>query len=328
MPETFTIANYEAGQRLDVFVVSRLSDFSRAAWQRAIKAGDIQVNGAVVKPRYQVKEGDVVTIITPLRPAQKRSPLPAGRSLSEGWIRGNGEGFIIYEDKDLVVINKPAGIAVHPGVKTPPGGTIVDWFITCYPLARAVGEETARPGVVHRLDKETSGVLVLAKTQASYDHLKSQFQKRAAKKEYLALVYGVPGERCGRINQPLIRSVRNPRRRTVETGMKAQRVREGKSASTEWQREEVFGTSFTLLRVFPLTGRTHQIRAHVHWLGFPIVGDHLYTFKRQRPPAGVQRQLLHAEKLTLLLPNKERKTFIAPLAPDFLAVLEKLREPL
>lgn len=313
-PTSVSVPSQDAGQRLDVFVVAQLPTFSRSVLQKAIKAGDIQVNGTLVKPRYIVKAGDVVTVRVTSSETRVTSPLPLPTIP------------ILHEDKDYVVIDKPVGVTVHPGTKTPLGGTVADWFMARYPDAHDVGEDSTRPGIVHRLDKDTSGVMVLAKTAEGYAHLKAQFQKRAAKKEYIALVFGVPGEVRGRINQPLVRSLRNPLRRTVEVGMKSQRVREGKSAITEWRREEIFGSAYTLLRVFPLTGRTHQIRTHLHWLGFPIVGDNLYTFKRQRPPAGVAHHLLHAEKLTLVLPNKDKRTFVVPLAEDFVKVLENLRE--
>lgn len=345
-PTKIIITNAEKGQRLDVFVVSHFPAFSRAVLQRLIKAGDIQVNGELVKPRYLVKEGDVVMV------KMTAAPLPAPAVPAPQDYSALNQA-ILYEDNDLVVIDKPAGITVHPGVGTTPGGTIADWFLARYPEAAAVGEPIGqapnhiglqsggqgfRAGIVHRLDKDTSGVLVLAKTQPAYQHLKQQWKKGAAKKEYLALVFGVPGEIRGRINRPLVRSARNPLRRTVlqQAGGYGKKTialptrgvipHSARLAITEWRREEVFKNTYSLLRVFPLTGRTHQIRAHLHWLGFPIVGDSLYTFKRQRPPVGVKRQLLHAEHLTLILPNKEKRTFTAPLAEDFRHVLETLRD--
>jgi 23S rRNA pseudouridine1911/1915/1917 synthase len=328
---TIMITSTHKGQRLDVLVVSQFPAFSRTALQRLIKAGDITVNSEIVKPRYLAKEGDVVTVklSTTALPLPSAEVDPRLKTLSQA---------ILYEDKDLVVIDKPAGITVHAGVGTTPGGTIVDWFLARYPEAAAVGENADRAGVVHRLDKDTSGVLVLAKTQIAYQHLKQQWRKGAARKEYIALVFGVPGENRGRINRPLVRSAHNPLRRTVlqSAGGYGKKTiilptrgvipHSARLAITEWQREEVFKDTYTLLRVWPLTGRTHQIRAHLHWLGFPIVGDALYTFKRQRPPVGVKRQLLHAEHLTLIMPNKEKKTFTAPLAEDFRHVLEALRD--
>jgi 23S rRNA pseudouridine1911/1915/1917 synthase len=323
-----TVTASTAGQRLDVFVVAQRPALSRAVLQRFIKTGAITVNSQVVKPRYLIKAGDVVTITIPagaipLTHEEAAHTLPTPT--------------ILFEDKDIVVIDKPYGVTVHPGVSTPRGGTIADWFIARYPTATDVGEDASRAGIVHRLDKDTSGVLVLAKTPPAYQHLKQQWQKLSAKKEYLALVYGVPGELKGRINRPLVRSARNPLRRTVlaaaggygkkTIAMPTRGVipSSARTAVTEWRREEIFSHNYTLLRVFPETGRTHQIRAHLHWLGFPIVGDNLYAFKRQRPPVGTKRQLLHAERLTIVMLDKSKKTFVAPLAPDFAAVLDSLR---
>lgn len=331
-PTIITVTAAAAGQRLDVLAVSQFPMFSRATLQRLIKGGDITINGEAAKPRYLVKEGDVVRVQLPAVPA---APLPAEAGNSLKALNQT----ILYEDEDMVVIDKPAGLVVHPGVGTAPGGTIADWFLARYPEAAEVGEEATRAGIVHRLDKDTSGVLVLAKTPTAYQHLKQQWKKEAAKKEYLALVFGVPGESRGRINRPLVRSARNPLRRTVlqsaggygkktiELPTRGVIPHSARLAITEWRKEETFNNSYSLLRVWPLTGRTHQIRAHLHWLGFPIVGDNLYSFKRQRSPEGVKRQLLHAEQLTLIMPNKEKKTFTAPLAPDFVAVLDSLRSP-
>lgn len=301
--EEHIVEEYTAGQRLDVWCVSRLPGQTRGAIQRAIKSGDITVNGEVVKPRYEVKTGDEVVIAisepqTPDRPAATEHTIP-----------------ILYEDDNIVIVNKPAGIAVHPAAGTEES-TISDWFAQRYPNAATVGE-VGRPGIVHRLDKDTSGVLVLAKTPAAYERLKEQFKRHRVRKEYLALVFGVPGEREGRIVRPIGRSPKNPQRRTV--------IESGKPAITEWKTERTFGNDYTLLRVFPLTGRTHQIRVHLHFLGFPIVGDALYVFKKQRPPVGTKRQLLHAEKITIQLLDGKKKVIEAPLAPDFVAVIEGLK---
>lgn len=305
MNETFTVTQEEAGQRLDVFVVSKVQGFSRAALQKAITAGQITINQEIVKPKQIVQPGQTVTIALQAKPVESTPQIPQDIP-------------IIFEDKDILVINKPAGIAVHHGVGLS-GGTVVDWLKSRYTDIKNVGEDSARPGIIHRLDKDTSGALLIAKTQKAYDHYKKQFQLRQAKKEYVALTFGVPGEAKGRIVRGLGRSKRNPLRRTVDP--------EGKEAITEWRKERIYQDRFALLRVYPLTGRTHQIRVHLHWLGFPIVGDHLYNFKRQKAPQGVRRQLLHAEKLTVVTPGDQKRTFEAPIAEDFQAVLDSLGQP-
>lgn len=282
-----------------------ISDLSRAALQRAIREGNITVNEQATKPRYIVHAGDIVRaeLQTDTISSTQPTKLPAPP--------------ILYEDKDIVVIDKPAGVTVHPGLANETG-TIIDWFADRYP---------ANSGdLVHRLDKDTSGVLVLAKTSEALNHLKIHFKKRRVKKEYLALVFGVPKKGEGRVNQPLARSKRNPIRRTVPPqGLPREALAKwGKPAITEWQLEEKISDKYALLRVFPLTGRTHQIRVHLHFISHPIIGDPLYTFKRQHSPTGVTHQLLHAHQLTLTLPSGKRKTFTAPLPADFQTVLTKI----
>ncbi len=310
MSEEFTINEAENGQRLDVWCVSKLPQLSRTALQKAIKAGYIRINSEVVKPRQAIRTNDAITVQLPTTTAeaapQETMEIP-----------------IIFEDPDVVVINKPPGVIAHTGVGTS-NNTVSDWFVTTYPESAQVGESsTERAGIVHRLDKDTSGVMILAKNQQAYDHLKERFQKRRVKKEYLALVFNSPTDAQGRIVQAMNRSKRNPMRRTIDP--------EGKQAITEWTKEQVFDDLrdrrvYALLRVRPLTGRMHQIRVHLHHLGFPIVGDALYTFKRQSPPQGVARQLLHAQKLSLELPTGEHKTFTAPLPDDFANVLEPMQK--
>lgn len=301
--QSFNVTESDAGQRLDLFCVARLPGISRAVIQKAIKEGRINVDGETVKPRYLVQEGDVVAVALP---EERPEELSAEEPLSLP---------ILFEDEDVVVINKPAGVAVHAGAGRE-YSTVARWFADRYQLARNVGENPERPGIVHRLDKDTSGVLVLAKTQRSYDDLKRQFQRRYVKKEYLALVFGVPGGQDGRINRAIARSRHNPMRRTIDPN--------GKEAVTEWRLERTFGRDFALLRLWPLTGRMHQLRVHLHFLGFPIVGDQLYTFRRQRPPHGVKRQLLHAEKITFTLLSGKPRVVVAPLPEDFQAVLDQL----
>lgn len=304
MEQTFTVSDESSGQRLDVFCTAAMSGYSRSAIQKAIKNEKILVNGSPSKPRQVVKKDDHVRIFLSDTHAVTEAPAPLDMNIP-----------VVHEDRDVVVINKPAGIAVHPGVGIR-FGTIADWFAKRYPDAVGVGEGDGRPGIVHRLDKDTSGIMILAKNESAYEHLKKQFKGRRAKKEYLALVFGVPGGRDGRITKPIARSRRNPLRRAVDD--------EGKEAATDWMTEQKYGTKHALIRVFPQTGRMHQIRVHLHFLGYPIVGDSLYTFKRKKQPQGATRQLLHAEKLTITLPNDTTKTFIAPMPEDFQAVLDRL----
>lgn len=315
MEQQFVVTSQEAGQRLDLFCVAKLPGLSRSAIQKAIKAGHVAVNGNVEPGKKAVREGDTITIRLPAGQAgmaevkTESSPTSPAAPLTIP---------TLYEDREVVVIAKPAGISMYSATGEP---TVATWFTEHYPAsAKATAGEPGfqmRPGIVHRLDKETSGVVALAKTPESLQFLLKQFKERRPKKEYLALVFGALGEKKGRITRDIARSKRNPTRRTV--------VDKGRDAVTEWELEEKLG-EFSLLRVWPLTGRMHQIRVHMHWLGFPVVGDALYTIRHKRPPYGTKRQLLHAEKLTVKLLNGASKTFIAPLPEDFTSVLQQLRD--
>ncbi|MCE9643274.1 MAG: RluA family pseudouridine synthase [Candidatus Andersenbacteria bacterium] len=305
MVQAHIIKEQQAGQRLDVFCTGILTGMSRSAIQRLIKEQQILINGLETRAKVILKAGDKVEFSLP----EAQEPVEEERK--------DIRLHVLYEDRDVVVVDKPAGIAVHHGVGLT-AGTVADWFAEHYPEAKNVGEKEGRAGIIHRLDKDTSGVLILAKNDQALEKLKKQFYERKAKKEYIALVFEVPGGKEGRITKSIGRSRRNPMRRAVDEN--------GKESATEWKIERRFGEKFALLRVFPFTGRTHQIRVHLHHLGYPIVGDHLYTFKRQKPPIGVKRQLLHAEKLTIMLPNEKIKTFVAPLADDFAQVVNMLSE--
>lgn len=312
MEQQFVVTSQEAGRRLDLFCAAKLPGLSRSAIQKAIKAGHVAVNGDVEPGKKAVREGDTITVrLAEVKTESSPTSLAAPLTIPT-----------LYEDREVVIIAKPAGVSMYPSsleeLRRASSSTVSSWFIEHYPGSSSVAVSPERPGIVHRLDKETSGVVVLAKTPESLQFLLKQFKERRPKKEYLTLVFGLLGEKKGRITRDIARSKRNPMRRTV--------VDKGRDAVTEWELEEKLG-EFSLLRVWPLTGRMHQIRVHLHWLGFPVVGDALYTIRHKRPPHETKRQLLHAEKLTVKLLNGSTKTFIAPLPEDFASVLDNLRNP-
>jgi len=328
VPAQITITAAEAGQRLDIYLADRFSAHSRAALQRAVKSGQITVNSKTVKPGCLLRAGDIV-VVFPL-PSGKREGLSGGQAGKRATAPPQRIP-ILYEDAAVVVINKPAGLLTH-AAEDPAASSVAKWFAARYP-GQHIGDP-GRPGVVHRLDRDTSGVMVLAKTSEVFATLKEQFKRRHVQKEYLALVLGVPGGEDGRITRPIARSRRNPNRRAVAPPLKVkaggvQSPFAAKPAITEWRREETFQGKYALLRVMPYTGRTHQIRVHLHFIGHPIIGDPIYAFKRISPPAGIQRLMLHAEKLTLRLPSVDqgkRKVFTAPLPAEFEAILDRLRQ--
>lgn len=234
---------------------------------------------------------------------------------------------ILYEDDDLVAINKPAGVMTHPDGKTT-DETVSDWFAVHYPESKNVGEvqklpdgtELMRPGVVHRLDRDTSGVLVLAKTQDAHAFLKSAFQNREAKKTYLAFVYGVPKERRGVIEFAIGRSRKDFRLRSAQPKAKGL-LRE---AITRYEVIADNGTH-SLMKAMPETGRTHQIRVHLKAIHHPVVGDTLYAPGRAQD-LGFSRLGLHAYRLELPSVSGEPRILTAPLPPELLAGVERFPE--
>jgi len=227
----------------------------------------------------------------------------------------------LYEDEHMLVINKPSGMIVHTDGRTAEE-TVVDWLLARSLEARGVGEPGFAPdgtllersGVVHRLDRDTSGVLVLAKTQKAFIHLKTQFHDRLTKKEYRTFVHGNMREKWGTINRPIGRNAKDFRLRSAEQGARGTL----RDATTDW---ELIGQSEThaYLKIRPKTGRTHQIRVHMKAIGRPIVHDDLYTppeFK-ERDMLGFTRLALHAYSLTIVIPSGEERVFLAPLPLDF-----------
>jgi 23S rRNA pseudouridine1911/1915/1917 synthase len=234
------------------------------------------------------------------------------------------EPVVLFEDDDVLVVSKPYGWLTHADGKTD-APTVVEWLLRRQPSAAGVGElgysqdgtELDRSGIVHRLDRETSGVLILAKTQEAYQHLKQQFQERLVYKEYRALVYGRMNDRWGTINRPIGRSGKDSRQRSALPGAKGQ-LRE---AVTDFERigmDEYQDEPFSYVKLMPKTGRTHQLRAHLRALDRPIVMDPLYAdYKIEKSNnLGLTRLALHAHVLELTLPSGEERRFIAPVPPE------------
>src|SRR5574341_442598 len=294
------------GDRIDRYLANALPDVSRAQIQRLIEDGFISVNQVPAgKASQKLAEGDEIVV---------HIPPPAPTTLAPESIPLN----IVYEDDDVIVIDKPAGMVVHPA-SGHPGGTLVNAVLAHAPELEGVGDEQ-RPGVVHRLDRDTSGLIVVAKNDRAHRHLQKQFKDRAAHKVYLALVVGKPPTPAGRIEAPVGRDPKNRQRMAVVQGDS------GREAVTAYRTIEAF-SRFTLIEAEPKTGRTHQIRVHLTFLGCPIAGDSLYTTPRSvnvKLP-GLQRQFLHASRLTLVLPSGTTRTFDSPLPPDLANVLASLR---
>ncbi len=228
---------------------------------------------------------------------------------------------IIYEDNDLIVIDKPTGLLVHPSTSlgtSPQQKTLVDWLINKYPEIRSVGDSPERPGIVHRLDEETSGLMVIAKNQKTFDWLKKQFQERKIEKKYLALVVGKLKDKKGIITKAIGRSRKRGIKQTITP------IVPRKEAITEYRVIKEYN-NYSLVEASPKTGRMHQIRVHVASIGHPIAGDKIYKFKRQICPEGLFRQFLHASYLKFQMPDGKIKEFYSELPDDLKIILNSLK---
>jgi 23S rRNA pseudouridine1911/1915/1917 synthase len=307
---TITVSEDSHGVRLDRFLTSVLPDFSRSRIQRLIKNGDVRVGDREARANQPVKTGQVVTVEIP-EPAE---PTPQAEALPLP---------ILYQDRDVMVVDKPAGMVVHPAAGHA-SGTLVNALLHHVDDLSGIGGEK-RPGIVHRLDRGTSGLMVVAKNDAAHAELTRQFQDREVEKEYVALVWGevMAGRR---IDAPIGRDPANRKKMSA-------RARRARSAVTRIVGAEHFGRLLTLARVAIHTGRTHQIRVHLSAIGHPIVGDPLYGGVHRRVAGDVravthlERPFLHASRLAFTHPTEARPMeFTSELPDDLQRVLDELRE--
>lgn len=303
----FTASEEEAGERLDKLVLAALTDFdydySRAQVQTMIKDGLITVDESLVKAGVKLRGTETVRIWLPVEPQVELKPEVIDLN-------------VIYEDSEIAVINKPAGMVIHPGAGVA-SGTLVNGLLARYPEIAQMQDDELRHGIVHRLDKDTSGLIVIARNDLALEDLMAQFQERTVEKTYLTLVEREPKTVTGRIDAPIGRDPKQRKRMAV--------VRDGRPAITEFK---VLDTNFrdgqALVELNLLTGRTHQIRVHMAFIGAPVVGDKVYGFRKQR--IGMKRNFLHAAKLAFDHPQTtDRMTFETPLPVGLQNILDKLR---
>jgi 23S rRNA pseudouridine1911/1915/1917 synthase len=308
---SLTVSEADEATRLDAYLAAHVDGWSRARLQRLIEAGDVLVNSKLVKASYKVSAGDQIEVELTAAPASNFTPenIPLD---------------IVFEDDQVIVVNKPAGLVVHPaaGVYS---GTLANAL--AYHFQQLSNAGSMRPGIVHRLDKDTSGLLVVAKTESGHENLADQFRAREVFKSYVALVYGVVKQESGRIEEPIARDPRNRTRMAVVAG--------GRGALSLFKIRRSYD-SFTLVDVELKTGRTHQIRVHLSWLRHPVVADELYSGGRENNLdvklraliRKLNRQFLHAEQLGFRHPQTgEQMRFTAPLPAEltqFLSELETL----
>ncbi|HEX8636517.1 MAG TPA: RluA family pseudouridine synthase [Pyrinomonadaceae bacterium] len=320
----FYITNAEAGKRLDAFLVERIENWSRSRLQKLIDDGDVTVNEKPSKSSYKLRQGDEIEV--------ELADLPAAEFAPEDITLD-----IVYEDEHLAVINKPAGMVVHPGAGVS-RGTLANAIAYRFKIQNSefnidgnLDEQSeiqnlkSRIGIVHRLDKDTSGLIVVAKTQEILEALSEQFRARSVFKSYVALVHGELEQNAGTIDAPIAREKHNRTKMSVRA--------HGRNAVSLWKVKKRF-EKFTLLGVEIKTGRTHQIRVHCAHINHPVVGDETYNAGRDKTVANLEirqaianlnRFFLHAEKLSFTHPKTdERLNFVAPLPPELTDFLELL----
>lgn len=307
---TFSVAASDDGARLDAFLATRIEGWSRSRIQRLIEDGDVTVGGRIVKSSYKLRAGEEIEVELTSAPSDTFTP-------------ENIPVEVVYEDEDLIVVNKPAGMVVHPAAGAPSGTLANALAYHFQQLSHKAG--SARPGIVHRLDRDTSGLMVVAKTESAHENLQDQFRAREVFKSYVALVHGRVKEEAGRIEEPLARDPRNRTRMSV--------VRVGRPALSLYRVRRRY-ERFTLLDVEIKTGRTHQIRVHFAWIKHGVVGDATYNGGRDKtvPDARLRtriqalgRQFLHAEQLGFRHPRTgEMLNFNAPLPQPLAGFLQEL----
>lgn len=323
MDNLIIITKESQGQRLDKFLNEQLAEFSRSQIQKMIKSGAILVNGQKVNVHKFLKSGDIIKLPPPYEGGGKgevrnqnfiphpNPPLLKGRELIK----------IIAETDDFLVIEKPAGLLVHPTDKKETG-TLVDWLIDKYPKIRNIGEDPLRSGLVHRLDKDVSGLMLIPKTQESFDYFKQQFKLRTIDKRYLALVYGQVSQDTDKINFVIGRS----KNKEGIFAARPQKLTTGdKLAVTEFDVKDRF-KNYTLLEIKILTGRTHQIRVHLKAYGHPIVGDNLYFNKKLKTKKGLSRIFLHAHYLLFTGLDGKLYEFSSSLPEKLATFLKSLKK--
>ena len=298
----FIVEKEKAGKRLDAYLSLENNSISRTMIQKLIDENHIMVNEKVTKASYKVAEGDRITLeeVKPKEISLKAQDIAID---------------VIYEDKDIIVVNKPKGLVVHPANGNPDGTLVNAIMAICKGSLSGIGGEI-RPGIVHRLDKDTSGIIIIAKNDEAHIKLSEQIKNREVKKTYIALVRGFIKENEATINMPIGRSPKDRKKMAV--------VKNGKNAITHIKVLERFN-NYTLLQVNIETGRTHQIRVHLSQIGYPIVGD--YTYSNGKNEFGIVGQCLHAKSLKFRHPITNEEMYLeAELPQYFKDVIKKLEE--
>ncbi len=298
--QEFIVKAEEAGKRIDAYLSSKNEDISRVAIQRLIEEEKILVNGKKTKASYKVQENDKIT-------QEEEKPQEINLKAQDIPIE------IIYEDDDIIVVNKPKGLVVHPANGNPDGTLVNAIMAICKDSLSGIGGEI-RPGIVHRLDKDTSGILVVAKNDKAHIKMSEQIKNHTVQKTYIALVRGIVKENEATINMPIGRSAKDRKKMAV--------TKNGKEAITHFKVIKRYpNENCTLLEVKIETGRTHQIRVHLSQIGYPVIGDTTYSSGKNK--WGVQGQCLHAKSLKFKHPITQKEMFLEAELPEYLQKIIK-----
>ena len=292
--ETFIVKKEEENNRIDSYLTKQKNELSRVAVQRLIDEEKILVNGKKIKASYKVKENDEITVEEekPKEIELKAQDIPVE---------------VIYEDNDIIVVNKPKGIVVHPANGNPDGTLVNAIMSICKDSLSGIGGEI-RPGIVHRIDKDTSGILIVAKNDKAHINLSEQIKNHEVQKTYIALVRGMVKENEATINMPIGRSTKDRKKMAVD--------KNGKNAITHFKVIKRYPqNNCTLLEVQIETGRTHQIRVHLSQIGYPIIGDTVYSNGKNE--WGIQGQCLHAKSLKFKHPTTGKEMFLEAEIPEY-----------
>lgn len=312
------ITKEQAGQRLDKFLSVELNELSRSKIQKKIKDGLITIKDKQITPHYSLKEGDIINIADSKRTEEKKTTVKKNKKTPKIEI--------IKTTKEFIIVNKPAGLTVH-GADHIEETTLADILIKKYPELTKIGEDPARPAIVHRIDKDVSGLVVIPRTQDSFDNLKQQFVHRKIEKKYTALVYDPIEKNEDTITFPIGQARTKHRMASFPNTVKGEKNKTGKRAITEFKIVKKF-INYTLLKVKIKTGRTHQIRVHMSAYGHPLVGDNLYGTKMTKiknKKNDLKRIFLVADELSFVDLKGERQSFTAPLPKELENFLEKIK---
>ncbi len=312
------IKEAHAGERLDTFLSEKLT-ITRSQIQKMVGNGLVTVNGKEPSKHHFLKTGDMVTVVSKKAGPHEKKKANGETENFQG--RKIAPPKVLFDGDEYLIVEKPAGMLVHATTRGETN-TLVDWLLKHYPMLKKVGsDDPRRPAIVHRLDKEVSGLMVIPKTLKSFDYFKAKFQARDIHKEYLALVIGRMENVQGTIDFPIERSTEGKfiaRPRGSELG---------KRAVTNYQVEENFH-NYALVRVFPITGRTNQIRVHLAAINHPIVGDKLYEPRKIKGAHKLKlaRVFLHAEKINFVDPNGQEVTFVSPLKQELIDLMNTAKK--